>query len=68
MIMKCFRNTGEPGQRTSVDRRQRWEAPVEDDGHIACGSEVASGGGCQQVTEWMLSSFGRDGEQVRSQG
>ena len=61
-------NAGEPGQRTWVDRRQLWEAPVEDGGHVACGFEVATGGRCQQVAEWVLSSFGRDGEHVGSQG
>ena len=30
--------------------------------------EVATGGGCQQVAEWVLSSFGREGEQVGSEG
>ena len=57
----------EPGERTWVDRRQRWEAPVEDGGH-ACSFEVASAGGCQHVPQWVLSSFGRDGEQVGSEG
>ena len=61
-------NPGNPGQRTWVDRRQLWEAPVEDGGHIACGFEVATGGRCQQVAKWVLSSFGRDGEQMGSQG
>ena len=42
--------------------------PIKDGGHIACGSEVASGGGCQHVAEWMLSSFGGEGEQVGSEG
>jgi hypothetical protein len=54
----------EPRQRTWVDRRQLWEAPVEDGGHVACGSEVATGGRCQQVAEWVLTSFGREVEQV----
>ena len=44
----------EPGQRTWVDRRRRWEAPVEDGGHVACGFEVASASGCQHVQEWVL--------------
>ena len=66
--MQRWWNAREPGQRTWVDRRERWEAPVEDGGHVAGGSEVASGGGCQQVAEWVLSSFGREGEQVGSQG
>ena len=58
----------EPGQRTWVDRRERWEAPVEDGGHVACGSEVSSAGGCQQVREGVFTGCGREGEQVGSQG
>ena len=50
---RCW-NAREPGQRTWVGRRELWEAPVEDGGHVACGSEVASAGGCQQVAEWVL--------------
>jgi hypothetical protein len=46
---------GQPRQRTWVDRRQLWEAPVEDGGHVACGFEVASGGGCQHVAQWLLT-------------
>ena len=45
-----------------------WEAPVEDGGHVACGFEVASAGSCQQVAEWVLTGFGREGEQVGPQG
>ncbi len=66
--MERWWNAREPGQRTWVGRRELWEAPVEDGGHVACGSEVASAGGCQQVAEWMLTGFGREGEQVGSQG
>ena len=58
----------EPGQRTWVDRRELWEAPVKDGGHVACGLEVASAGNCQHVAEWVLSGFGREREQVGSQG
>ena len=68
MVMERWWNAGEPGQRTWVGRRQLWEAPVEDGGHVAGGVEVASAGGCQQVAEWVLSSFGREGEQVCPQG
>jgi hypothetical protein len=60
--MKRFWYAWEPGQRTWVGRRERWEAPVEDGGHVACGFEVASAGGGQQVAEWMLSGFGGEGE------
>ena len=60
MVMQRWWNAREPGQRTWVGGRQRWEAPVEDGGHVACGFEVASAGGCQQVAEWVLSSFGRE--------
>ena len=66
--MERFWNAREPGQRTWVGWRERWEAPVEDGGHVACSAEVSSAGGCQQVTEWMFSCFGGEGEQVGSQG
>ena len=68
MVMERCWNAGEPGQRSWAGRRELWEAPVEDGGHVACGSEFASGGGCQQVAEWVLTGFGRQGEQVGSQG
>ena len=68
MATERFWNAREPRQRTWVDRRQLWEAPVEDGGHVACGSEVATGGRCQQVAEWVLTSFGREVEQVCAQG
>ena len=67
MATERFWNAREPRQRTRVDRRQLWEAPVEDGGHVACGFEVATGGRCQQVAEWVLSGFGREVEQVGSQ-
>jgi hypothetical protein len=31
-------------------------------------TEVATGGRCQQVAEWVLTSFGREGEQMCPQG
>jgi hypothetical protein len=68
MCMERWWNAGEPRQRTWADRRQLWEAPIEDGGHVACGLEVASAGGCQQVAEWVLSGFGREGEQVCPEG
>ena len=68
MAAERFWNALEPRLRTWVDRRQLWEAPVEDGGHVACGSEVATGGRCQQVAEWVLASFGREAEQVCPQG
>ena len=68
MGMERFWNAGEPGQRTWVGRRELWEAPVEDGGHIASSAEVASEGGCQQVTERVFTGFGRQREQVGSQG
>jgi hypothetical protein len=49
MGIERFWYAGEPGQRTWVERCQRCEAPAEDGGHVARGSEVASAGGCQQV-------------------
>jgi hypothetical protein len=68
MATECFWNAREPRQRTWVNRRQLWEAPVEDGGHVACGVEVATGGRCQQVAECVLTSFGREVEQVCPQG
>ena len=68
MDMQFEWNAREPGQRTWVGRCERWEAPVEDGGRVARGVEVASAGRCQQVAEWVLSTFCREGEQVRSQG
>jgi hypothetical protein len=35
---------------------------VGDGGHIACGFEVASTGGCHHEAERVLSSFGREAE------
>ena len=68
MVMQCCWNAREPGQRTWVGGRELWEAPVEDGGHVACGLEVASAGGCQHVAERVLTGFGREGEQVGSEG
>ena len=45
MGMERFWYAGEPGQRTWVGRRELWEAPVEDGGHVACGREIATAGG-----------------------
>jgi hypothetical protein len=49
MATERWGNAREPGQRTWVERHDRCEPPVEDGGHIAGGSEIASTGGCQQV-------------------
>ena len=68
MAVEPWWNAREPRQRTWVGRRQRCEAPVEDGGHVAGGFEVASTGGRQHVAEWVLTGFGREGEQVGSQG
>jgi hypothetical protein len=68
MVVERWRYAWEPGHRTWVDRRQLGEAPVEDGGHVACGSKVTSAGGCQQVAEGVLSGFGGQDEQVGSQG
>jgi hypothetical protein len=68
MVMQRCWNTGEPGQRTWVDWRELWEAQVEDSGHVAGSPEVSSGGGCLQVQEGVLLGFGRQREQVGSQG
>jgi hypothetical protein len=62
--MKRWWNAREPGQRTWVGMRELWEAPVEDGGHVARGVKVASTGRCQHVAEWVLSTFGREGEQM----
>ena len=59
---------GSQGSGPGSVGRGLWEAPVEDGGHVACGVEFASGGGCLQVAEWVLSGFGRQGEEVGSQG
>jgi hypothetical protein len=53
---------GEPGQRTRVGRRERYQAPVEDGGHVARRFEVASVGGSEHVAEWVLTGFGRQGK------
>ena len=66
--MQRFWNAREPGQRTSVRRRELWEAPVKDGRHVACGFEVASAGSRKHVSEWVPSRFGRQVEEVRSQG
>jgi hypothetical protein len=68
MVVERWRYAWKPGQRTWVGRRRLGEAPVEDGGYIACGSKVTSGSGSQQVAEGVLPGFGRQGEQVRSQG
>jgi hypothetical protein len=58
----------EPGQRTWVGRRGLWEAPVKAGGHVAGSAEVSSEGGCQQVAERVFTGFGRQREQVGSEG
>src|SRR4029450_10200069 len=68
MAVERWWNTREPGQRTWVGRRERWEAPIENGGHVAGSAEIASAGGCQQVAEWVLTGFGRQREQAGSQG
>ena len=62
MATERFWNASEPGQRTWIGRRVRCEAPVDDGGHIVCGSEIPSAGDCQQVAERVFIGFGRDGE------
>jgi hypothetical protein len=68
MVLRRGWNAREPGQRTWVGRRELWEAPVKDGGHVAGSAEVASGGGCQHVAERVFTGFGRQREQVGSQG
>src|SRR5215207_8780188 len=67
MVMERWWNARQPGQRTWVDRGELCEAPVEDGGHVACGSEVAAAGSRQQVADGVFTGFGREGEQVGSQ-
>ena len=66
--MERFWYAGEPGQRTWVCMRELWEAPVEEGGHVARAVKIASVRGCQHVAEWVLSTFGRQREQVWPQG
>ena len=61
-------NARQPGQRTRVGGRERGEAPVEDGRRIACGSNIASAGSCQQVAKRVFTSFGRKGDQMSSEG
>jgi hypothetical protein len=68
MVLQRIWNAREPRQRPWVGWRGLWEAPVEDCGHVAGRAEVASGGGCQHVAEWVFTGFGREAEQVGSQG
>ena len=68
MIMKRCRNAGKPGQRSWVNGCGLREAPVEDSGHVFGGAEISSSGGCQEVEEWVLTGFGRQREQVCSEG
>jgi hypothetical protein len=68
MVLQRWWNAREPGQRTWDGRRELWEAPVNDGGHVAGSSEVASGGGCQHVAEWVFTGFGRQREQMGSEG
>jgi hypothetical protein len=57
MVMQRFWYAWEPGQRTWVEKRERWEAPVEDGGHVAGTAEVSSGGGCLQVAERVFTGL-----------
>jgi hypothetical protein len=66
MVMKRWWNARE--QRTWVDKRERWEAPVEDGGHVAGTAEVSSAGGCLQVAERVFTGLRRQVEEVGSQG
>jgi hypothetical protein len=69
IVMQRRWNAWEPGERTWVGRRELWEAPVEDGGHVACGSEVSFGGGCEHVAEWVFPvSAARASRWARSVG
>jgi len=67
MIMKRFWYAGKPRQRSRVGSCGVWEAPVEYGGHVFCGVEFSSGGGCVQVEEWVLTGLRSQSEQVRSE-
>jgi hypothetical protein len=67
MIMECLRYAGKPRQWAWVGGCGLWEAPVEYGGHVFCGVEFSSGGGCLQVEEWVLPGLRRQGEQVCSE-
>jgi hypothetical protein len=66
MIMKRLRNTRKLGQRPRVGGCGFWEAPVEHGGHVICGVEFSSSGGCLQVEEWVFTGLSRQSEQVCS--
>jgi hypothetical protein len=68
MLMQGQWNAWEPRQRATITRHERCEAPIEDGGHVACGSKVASGSGCQHVAQRVFTGFGRDVQQMGSQG
>jgi hypothetical protein len=59
MIMKRLRYAGKPRQRSRVGRCGLWEAPVQDGGHVLCGVEFSSSGGCVQVDERVLIGLSR---------
>jgi hypothetical protein len=67
MIMKRLWDADKPGQRSWVGRCGVGEAPVQYGGHVCCGMEFSSGGGCLQVEEWMLPGFSSQSEQVCSE-
>jgi hypothetical protein len=66
--MKRWWNAREAGQRAWGDRRQLWETPVKDGGHVACRVEVATAGGCQQMAQRVLTGLRRQVEEVCPQG
>jgi len=68
MIMECLRYAGKPRQWAWVGGCGLWEAPVEYGGHVFCGVEFSSGGGCLQVEEWMVTGFSRQCEETCSEG
>jgi hypothetical protein len=68
MLMELLGDAGQPGQRPWTGGRELGETPVEDGGHVCRGLKVASGGGCVQVDERMLTGLSRQREQVCSEG
>ena len=59
MIMKRLRNAGKPRKRPQVSGCGLWEAPVQHGGHVAGGMELATGGRCVQVEQWVLTGLSR---------
>ena len=68
MGMERWWNAGEPGQRTWVGRRERWEAPVEDGGHVAGSLRSRPAAAVSMWRSGCFTGFGREAEQVCPEG